>query len=380
MPAKTIIIDGYIGPYGYSKQYIRGELSGNSKNQVVIKISSLGGSVDDAINIYDQFVEHGNVTAELSAFVASSATIISLGAKNIRMNEHSFYLIHKAMNWVDEWGRMNEDELEILIAKLENQKQQLAKVTLQLARMYVKKTGKSLEEITGLMKKQSWLTASEALEWGFVDEIFVPEVAENYLDNQKMVAMITSSGYPEPPRKADTLKPLPAGDEESFFSRIYNRLIDQITEIIPKNRQEAMKKQFIHLNRTLNIEQLEGSAEGAYLNEEQMGLIEAALERIEQLETANEAANTEQEDLLSRLERNLVTISKAYEPLNAVDPTIEAAGTAEEKAEAIRALLAARPAGTPIQALGQSDETVPDEVDWDTIDQLPHNKHIDINS
>jgi hypothetical protein len=141
-----------------------------------------------------------------------------------------------------------------------------------------------------------------------------------------------------------------------------------------------MKKQFIHLNSTLNIEQLEGSAEGAYLNEEQLGLIEAALERTEQLETANEAANTEQEDLLSRLERNLVTISKAYEPLNAVDPTIEAAGTAEEKADAIRTLLAARPAGTPIQALGQSDETVSDEVDWDTIDQLPHNKQIDINS
>jgi len=45
------------------------------------------------------------------------------------MNENSFYLIHKAMNWVDEWGSMNEDEIDALIAKLETQKQQLAKVT-----------------------------------------------------------------------------------------------------------------------------------------------------------------------------------------------------------------------------------------------------------
>jgi len=43
MSAKIIVIDGYIGPYGYSKQFIRNELAGQSKNSVTIKISSLGG-------------------------------------------------------------------------------------------------------------------------------------------------------------------------------------------------------------------------------------------------------------------------------------------------------------------------------------------------
>jgi len=129
MSTKPIVIDGPIGQYSFSRQFMRNELSGQSKNPVLIKISSLGGSVDDALNIYYQFIEHGNITAELSAFVASSATLISLGAKTVRMNENSFYLIHKAMNWVDEWGSMNEDEIDALIAKLETQKQQLAKVT-----------------------------------------------------------------------------------------------------------------------------------------------------------------------------------------------------------------------------------------------------------
>ena len=110
MAKKIIVIDGAIGNYSYSKQFIRYELEGNGKNPVLVKISSLGGSVDHALNIYDQFVEHGNVTVELSAFVASSATILSLGANHIRMNENSFYLIHKAALWVDEWGQLNEDE------------------------------------------------------------------------------------------------------------------------------------------------------------------------------------------------------------------------------------------------------------------------------
>ncbi|NQU52178.1 MAG: Clp protease ClpP [Bacteroidetes bacterium] len=200
MAKKVIVVDGYIGPYQFSKQYIRNELSGNSNSLVTVQISSLGGSVDHAINIYDQFVEHGNITAELSAFVASSATVISLGAKTVRMNENSFYLIHKAMNWVDEWGTMNEDEIEVVIAKLEKQKQQLAKVTLQLAKMYTVKTGKSLKEITDLMKEETWLTADEAKHLGFVDEIYKAKENTNYLDT-KMVAMISASGYPIPELK-----------------------------------------------------------------------------------------------------------------------------------------------------------------------------------
>lgn len=202
MAKKTIVIDGYIGPYQFSKQYIRNELNGHSNDAVTAKISSLGGSVDHALNIYDQFVEHGNVIANLSSFVASSATIIALGAKKTVMNENSFYLIHKLMNWMDEWGYKNEDDIETLIAKLEKEKQQLAKMTLQVAKMYSSKSGKTLKEITDLMKEETWLTAEEAKQWGFVDEIYIPEETVNFLDT-KMVAMISASGYPIPSPKRE---------------------------------------------------------------------------------------------------------------------------------------------------------------------------------
>lgn len=205
---KTLVIDGPIGPFGYSKKFIKNELAGHSKDAVIVKISSLGGSVDDALSGYDQFVEHGNVTAELSAFVASAATILSLGAKTVRMNENSFYLIHKPMNSVDEWAFMNEDEIEILIKNLEAKKQDLATITLQMAKMYVKKTGKTIDEIINLMKKNCWLNAQEAKNWGFVDEVFTPAVAVNYLENHQMVAMITSNGFPQLPRKANGSKSL----------------------------------------------------------------------------------------------------------------------------------------------------------------------------
>ena len=61
MATKIIVIDGYIGNYAYSKQFIRNELAGNSKNPVTVKVSSLGGEIDHAINIFDQFVMSSSV-------------------------------------------------------------------------------------------------------------------------------------------------------------------------------------------------------------------------------------------------------------------------------------------------------------------------------
>jgi ATP-dependent Clp protease, protease subunit len=383
MATKIIVIDGYIEPYGYSKQFIRNELAGNAKNPVIAKISSLGGSVDDALNIFDQFVEHGNVTAELSAFVASSATLVSLGAKTVRMNENSFYLIHKAMNWVDEWGTMNEDEIDALIAKLEAQKQQLAKITLQLAKMYVKKTGKTLDEIINLMKQEIWLTAEEAKEWGFVDEVFVPEVAVNYLDNLQMVAMITGNGFPEPPRKnqpaptnGGSVEGNKAFDEESLFIRIWNKILNKQQEVTPKNKVE-MKKQFLNVNKVLNVQALEATEEGVFLNEEQLELVDNQIAQIDTLTsehaTALETVNAELATATSSLtavtaERDAARteLTNALDPFNAIDPTIANAATPEAKVQAIRTLLAAKPGTAPAQNLGGTDP-ITDEVDWDAI-------------
>jgi ATP-dependent protease ClpP protease subunit len=376
MATKIIVIDGYIGPYAFSKQFIRNELAGNSKNPVTVKISSLGGSVDDAINIFDQFQEHGNVTAELSAFVASSATLISLGAKTVRMNENSFYLIHKAMNWVDEWGTMNEDEIEALIAKLEAQKQQLAKITLQLAKMYVKKTGKTLDEIIDLMKKETWLTAEEAKEWGFVDEVFAPEVAVNYLDNLQMVAMITGNGFPEPPRKQQQQN-TPAIDEESFFERIWNRITAKQTNVTPKNKVE-MKKQFLNVNRVLNVENLEATEEGVFLNEEQLELVDNQIAQIATLE--GDVANEKQNVITAQRERDTARtdLTNAISAFDAIDPTIKEAETTEAKVQAIRTLLAAKPGAAPAGNLDKKDP-VNSGVDWEAIDNLPHNREADKN-
>ncbi len=393
MASHTIFVDGYIGAMGYSKQFIRSQLANNRKNKVVVKVSSLGGSVDHALSIYDQFKEHGNVTVELSAFVASAATLLSLGAQKVRMNENSFYLIHKPMSWVDEWDTMNEDDIEILIEKLEKQKKELAKITLQMAKMYVKKTGRQLDQIISLMKKDTWLNAEEALEWGFVDEVFQSEDAINYLESEQLVALITANGMPEPPRKSKAVK-ITQTEEDNLFNKVWKRLQNK-QENEKSIKSKKMNKQFINVNKALGVDSLESTDEGVFLNEDQLQILDSRLLDVETLTREHDNAITgrdaaaaerdsavaERDAAISERDQARTELANAVNAFDAIDESIAQAQTAEQKVEALRNLLASKPGVNPEgnHDSKDSDATGPEE-DWDTINNLPHNKSVDSNS
>jgi hypothetical protein len=242
--------------------------------------------------------------------------------------------------------------------------------------MYVKKTGKTLDEIISLMKQQTWLTADEAKNWGFVDEIFIPEVAVNYLENLHMVAMISSSGYPDPPRKQLLKAPFPelvegVEAEESLFDRIWNRIANKQKEVTPKNKVE-MKKQFLNVNKVLNVDKLESTEEGVFLNETQLESFENRLALDQQIVAERDAAIAERDTARTEL-------TNAFNPFDAIDPVIASALTPEAKAQAIRTLLSKKPS---VQPSGNQDSSDPvsDGVEWDVINNLPHNKQVDQNS
>lgn len=358
MAKKILIIDGSIGNYGYSKQWLNYMLNGADNDEIEVQLSTLGGSVDHAIAMHDRLATHGNVTAILTGMVASSGTVIPLSVKT-RMSQNSMYLIHKAMIWIDEWGTMNEDDIDDLIAKLEKEKNEVAKVTLVIAKMYASKSGKGVKEILDLMKKQTWLTADEAKEWGFVDEVFAPSKVINYAEDLSMVAMLQANGYPVPERKGTKPPVATQVDEESLFNRLSARIQD-----IFKPNYNSMKKQFLNLNRVLKVEKLESSNEGVFLNEEQLGAIEQDLGARAQADTARSTAET--------------SLTNATTALDSIDVSVKNAVTIENKVAAIKTLLARKPGSKPAGVQGKKDPEVKDEgVDWDTLNSLPHMKEVD---
>jgi ATP-dependent protease ClpP protease subunit len=162
MATPTLNITGNIGQWGYSKTVVQNFLAENKDKEVTICVSSLGGDFDHALSIHNQIAKHGKVTIDFEGFNASSATIMSLGAKKITASKNSFYFIHKVSSWVDLWGSMNEDELQSTIDKLTKEKKENEKMTLVLAQMYIHKTSCSLQDTFKLMKEEAWMTADEA--------------------------------------------------------------------------------------------------------------------------------------------------------------------------------------------------------------------------
>ena len=133
-----------------------------------------------------------------------------------------------------------------------------------------------------------------------------------------------------------------------------------------------MKKQFINVNKVLNVDKLESTEEGVFLNETQLESFENRLALDQQIVAERDTAIAERDTARTEL-------TNAFNPFDAIDPAIASAQTPEAKAQAIRALLSKKPS---VQPSGNQDSSDPvsDGVEWDVINNLPHNKQVDQNS
>ena len=167
---------------------------------------------------------------------ASAATIASLGAKHIAMEEDALYLIHKCSVTVFKWASMNEEELKQHIEKLERTRQNTMKVDVAVARAYAKRTGKTTEELLDLMSKELWLTADEAKDYGFVDEIIKSK------DKQKAEVVITSSMEERFKEAGIPIPSMLKHEEESFFAKLRNFFTNNNSNM-EQNNQEQQQSQ-----------------------------------------------------------------------------------------------------------------------------------------
>lgn len=294
----NINIDDYIGRWGYSKQYIRNQLAGLKGKPVNVRISSLGGSVEHGLDIRQQFLDHGDVTAYLYGLVASSATIAALGAKKVCISKYCMFLVHKVSNWVDAWGQMNADQIQELIDDLKENKLQNDKFDLVLAQMYANKCNKQIDEILDTLKAGRWLTAQEALEYGFVDEI-IEDAKEDKVNLASFTDKLNVLGFPALPQmdyKEDK--------ESGWFQRIMEKL-DAFSPLLKSENSThlinlIMKKDYQKVNAILNVEGLEFDKDGKVtLTEAQ---VKALNEKVDALEKEASDKQAEVDDLTKQVD------------------------------------------------------------------------------
>lgn len=167
-----IDIDSYIG-YPISAAYIKQKLSPLRGRPVTVRINSYGGDVMTALDIRQQFIDHGQVTAYILGMTASAATILAMGAKKVVMSRYALMLVHPTSTDVTELGMYNHDQLEEAIQRLRSRQADIDSIDSVISAIYAEHAhGRATQaQLASLMAKSRWLTAQEALEAGLIDEI-----------------------------------------------------------------------------------------------------------------------------------------------------------------------------------------------------------------
>ena len=164
------VIDEY---YGVSAEVFSRELEALKGKRVTLRINSPGGDVFDGRAMYSAVRQHGNVSAQIDGLSASAASFVALAAKSVSMIEGGFMMIHNA--WTFAFGNKNDFiELADLLDKFDH----------AIINDYIKKTGKTRDEIAAMMDAETWMNTEDALSMKFIDTVFDgDESAENVQAN-----------------------------------------------------------------------------------------------------------------------------------------------------------------------------------------------------
>ena len=166
-----IDIDSYIG-YPISKGYVKSKLQPLKGKPCTVRINSYGGDVQTALDIRQQFIDHGQVTAYIIGMTASAATILAMGARKVVMSRYALMLVHPCSAGVLKWGYYNKEELANAIEDLRKTQADLKTLDRVVASIYAAKVGDSnVGKMEALMHEARWIGAEEALRLGLIDEI-----------------------------------------------------------------------------------------------------------------------------------------------------------------------------------------------------------------
>ena len=137
--------------------------SEDAKKDIYLYINSPGGSVYDALAIYDtmQYIANDVQTVGIGVQASAAAFLLSSGAKGKRfLLPHSTVMIHQPSSGTR--GKVTDQEIDL---------RESLRIKKLLEQIMAKNTGQKLERIHEDMERDRWMTADEALKYGPVDKV-----------------------------------------------------------------------------------------------------------------------------------------------------------------------------------------------------------------
>ena len=167
------------------------ESIGNRK--LLIKLNSYGGDAFEGIEIYNYLKSLKNkVVVEVTSIAASAASIIAMGADEIRMSNGSQLMIHEASTF----AVGTKSEMQKTLNALKSMDNSIVDI-------YHEKTGLDKTEILQLMEEETWFTSEEAVKYKFADNVITTKGGDSVAKHTKndiakrIVAMLNEEDLEE---------------------------------------------------------------------------------------------------------------------------------------------------------------------------------------
>lgn len=133
------------------------------KKDISLYINSPGGSVYDALAIYDtmQFIQPDVATYGIGIQASAAAFLLSSGAKGKRsILEHASVMVHQPSSGTR--GKVTDQEIDL---------RESLRVKKLLEEIMAKNTGQKVDKIHDDMERDLWMTADQAKKYGIIDQV-----------------------------------------------------------------------------------------------------------------------------------------------------------------------------------------------------------------
>lgn len=136
---------------------------------ITIRMNSVGGDLHAGAEIYTRLMEYpGQVNVDILSISASASSVVAMVSAKVgnrcRISPLGAMVIHNVQT------RAEGDYRE-----MEATAETLKKANEAIVGAYQKKTGMDAEKLQEMLDKETWLTAAQAVELGFADEVMFQE-------------------------------------------------------------------------------------------------------------------------------------------------------------------------------------------------------------
>lgn len=161
MEAEISLFDE-IGGFGQTVEDFKAKLDGlKGKKNIRLLINSPGGYVNDGWAIYNILSKmRDRLTVEVVGLAASMGSVVALAGRELVMDRGTYLMIHDP--WTFAMG--SSDDLRKMADTMDLMKE-------DIINLYVERSALNRDEIVQMMSDETWISADDAVEYGFASRV-----------------------------------------------------------------------------------------------------------------------------------------------------------------------------------------------------------------